>query len=163
MNALDLLATLKQEGLRIGLDDNGGLRCFGDRAAITRLLPVIKQHKPELLRILTAKATNDPTKESPDEIRPDDVHTDCEPERLYPGSGRQHGRGASVLPSVGCMARGDNPPQAGPAPASATEPTPALTGANQADPLTYWTALGWKAVFGPPGPDGRQAITWCAP
>lgn len=217
MNSSDLIQECRRSGVTLAADEDGGLTYRGDRAAINRLLPTIKAHKPDLLRILTAQAT---------EVSPDDVHTDCDPERLYPGNGRQHPLCDSRFQAHRGLARNDQTAQAGPAPASATEPTsvrrrtvsnnpqtpPALTGANQGehrgktnpgsflqadlkhlanvrlssplsanqaehwakgptsanldletDPLAYWTARGWRACFGPPGPDGKQLITWHAP
>ncbi len=61
MNTIELLVTIDREGLRLGLDDGGGLRCYGDRAKVQALLPAIRQHKPELLAALAGKpATTEP-------------------------------------------------------------------------------------------------------
>jgi hypothetical protein len=55
MNAPELLATLESQGLRLSLDGAGGLRCHGDKAKVGAILPSLKAHKPELLRLLAGK------------------------------------------------------------------------------------------------------------
>jgi hypothetical protein len=77
MNAAELLTTLQAEGLRLGLDNAGGLQCRGDRATVSAFLPAIRQHKPELLAILTGKVPGsvpepktEPPKAEPDPLNP---------------------------------------------------------------------------------------------
>jgi hypothetical protein len=83
MNAADLITTLQAEGLRLGLDDTGTLRCYGDRDKVSAYLPIIREHKTALLRLLAEKPA------APDEDQgafagaqpqpPDDVGADLEP------------------------------------------------------------------------------------
>jgi hypothetical protein len=52
----ELLTTLSACGVSLGLKPDGGLIATGDPAAISRHRDAIRQHKPELLAILTTKA-----------------------------------------------------------------------------------------------------------
>ncbi len=51
----ELLQSLEREGLRLGLDAGGGLRCYGDAVKARAMLPAIRRHKPALLELLTGK------------------------------------------------------------------------------------------------------------
>lgn len=70
MNAAELLSILETEGLRLGLDDGGGLRCYGDRAKTSALLPTIRRHKPEILALLTVQASDSKSNPPHDPLNP---------------------------------------------------------------------------------------------
>lgn len=55
ITATELFDTLERQGLRLALDAGGALRCYGDLAKAEKMLPTIRQHKPELLAALTGK------------------------------------------------------------------------------------------------------------
>jgi hypothetical protein len=116
MNAAhQLITTLEQEGLRLGLDDTGALRCYGDRTKVEARLPLIRAHKPELLELLA-------------------------------GNPATSGEGPAALPAGADPLDTEGP--------MLPPPWDAIRDRIQA---------GWRAVFSPPGPDGRQSITWIPP
>lgn len=52
MNTATLLASCKQSGVTIRLEGDR-LKVAGDEAAVTKLLPILKAHKQDLLALLT--------------------------------------------------------------------------------------------------------------
>lgn len=59
MNATELMNTLASSGVRLALNQNGGLTASGNTATIGRYREEIRQHKPALLAALTrAPATS---------------------------------------------------------------------------------------------------------
>jgi hypothetical protein len=115
MSAAELITTLQAEGLRLGLDDTGALRCYGDRTKVNAYLPAIRAHKPELLRLLAERPATS-------------------------------GEGPAALPAGAEPLDTEGPPL--------PEPW---------DEIRRWIQRGWRAEFSPPGPDGRQSITWIPP
>lgn len=55
MTLSELMAECRQSGVTLGMDARKGLTFRGDREAVNRLLPDIRQHKPALLAILAGK------------------------------------------------------------------------------------------------------------
>ncbi|MBS1212046.1 MAG: hypothetical protein H6R26_662 [Proteobacteria bacterium] len=59
MTAAELLTQCVDDGVTLGTDAEGGLTCRGVPEAVSRLLPAIRQYKPELLALLSTSAAND--------------------------------------------------------------------------------------------------------
>ena len=55
MNPTTMLADFAKEGVVLSLNTHGGIRASGGREAVARMLPIIKQHKPELLAALAGR------------------------------------------------------------------------------------------------------------
>lgn len=59
-------AIIKQataDGVRLALSPTGTIKATGNQAAVTRWLPLIREHKPELLAALQADTLPDPAAE----------------------------------------------------------------------------------------------------
>lgn len=96
MNVPELLSTLEHDGVRLALDADGELECSGNRAKVNAYLPAIRQHKPELVLLLTGTA---PANDAPDlpEFGPPDPAPADEWQRLV-WAGWQYNRGEWIPP-----------------------------------------------------------------
>jgi hypothetical protein len=69
MNSLyGLIHSLAEDGISLDVSENG-IVCRGDRDRVIKRLAEIKPHKPELLRILTGKPTDNPYTIGLDEMK----------------------------------------------------------------------------------------------
>lgn len=75
MTPIELIKQCQQSGVTLGMDAEGRLTFRGDQEAVSRLLPVLRRHKPGLLAILAGKAveTQEATEERFSQPAVDDV------------------------------------------------------------------------------------------
>jgi hypothetical protein len=71
-----------------------------------------------------------------------------------------HGEAYATAPNWNALA-GKFPPASEPEPSTDLDSAPPLP--SPWDVIRGRIQAGWRAEFGPPGPDGRQAITWIPP
>ena len=55
MNALSIIEAATAEGLTVNLSPTGSLKAIGEQEAVNRWCPLLKQHKAEIINLLSKK------------------------------------------------------------------------------------------------------------
>lgn len=63
MGAAEIVAQVEQEGVRLRLAPSGdSIECVGKRSVVSRLLPLLREHKAEIVDILTRQSSPGPAR-----------------------------------------------------------------------------------------------------
>lgn len=82
MNTAEVIERLELEGVSLTLTPSGGLDVFGDKEALGRVLPFLRNHKAEIVDLLTrmkpAQVQAIPTSQKQARVSPLDLLAFCE-------------------------------------------------------------------------------------